>query len=231
VPDPYTLVVHTKKPDPLLPARLAAYGGQIVPKRYVERVGPEGFNAQPIGTGPLRFVSWTKDDRTVLEAFTDYWGGRPDVDRVVLRPIPETAARIAALLKGEIDLMMLLPPDHLDRVNQHPTTRSVSTLSSVLYVMAVNSKVPPLNNPLVKQALSLAVDREAIDRELWRGGAAVPNGPIVKGDTHYDASLPPLAYDPREARERLKKAGYRGEPVYIETSGYTLNEKAMSEAI
>ncbi len=231
VPDPYTLVVHTKKPDPLLPARLAAYGGQIVPKRYVERVGPETFNAQPIGTGPLRFVSWTKDDRTVLDAFGDYWGGRPDVDRVVLRPIPETAARIAALLKGEIDLMMLLPPDHLDRVNQHPTTRSVSTLSSVLYVMAVNSKVPPLNNPLVKQALSLAVDREAIVKELWRGRAAVPNGPILKSDNHYDPSLPPLPYDPREARERLKKSGYRGEPVYIETSGYTLNEKATSEAI
>ena len=231
-PDPYTLVVHTKKPDPLLPARLATYGGQIVPKKYLETVGPDTFNAQPIGTGPVRFGSWIKDDKTVLETFPDYWGGKLDLDRVVFRPIPETAARVASLLKGEIDLMALLPPDHLERVNQHPTTRSASTLSAVLYVLAVNSKVPPLNNPLVKQALSLAVDREAIVKELWRARAIVPNGPIVKGDNHYDPSLPPLPYDPREAKERLKKSGYKGEPIYIETTaGYTVNDKAMSEAI
>ena len=154
----------------------------------------------PRTTGP----SWKRSPTT--------GAGSPDVDRVVLRPIPETAARIAALLKGEIDLMMLLPPDHLERVNQHPTTRSVSMLSSVLYVMAVNSKVPPLNNPLVKQALSLAVDREAIVKELWRGRAVVPNGPIVKGDNHYDPSLPPLPYDPRRPRSASREPGTGASP-------------------
>jgi peptide/nickel transport system substrate-binding protein len=231
-PDARTLAVHTKKPDPLLPARLAAYGGQIVPKKYLEKVGPDQFNAQPVGTGPLRFVSWTKDDKAVLDAFPDYWGAKIDADRVTYRPVPETAARVASLLKGEIDLMALLPPDHLDRVNQHASTRSASALAALLYVLAVNSKVPPLDNPLVKQALSLAVDREAIVKELWRGRAIVPNGPIVKGDNHYDASLPPLAYDPKEAKQRLKKAGYKGEPIHIETTaGYTVNDKPMSEAI
>jgi peptide/nickel transport system substrate-binding protein len=101
-PDAATLVIHTKKPDPLLPARLSFYGGQIVPKRYLEQVGADGFARQPIGTGPLRFGSWTKDDRAVLEVNPDYWGGRVDVDRVVVRPIPETASRVAALLKGEV---------------------------------------------------------------------------------------------------------------------------------
>src|SRR5216684_3943284 len=96
-PDPATLVVHTKKPDPLLPARLAFYGGQIVPKKYVEAVGGDAFNAKPVGTGPVRFVSWTKDDKLVLEAHPDYWGGKIDVDRVLVRAIPETAPRIAAL--------------------------------------------------------------------------------------------------------------------------------------
>src|SRR5262249_34463686 len=100
-PDPHQLVIHTKKPDPLLPARLAFYGGQIVPKKYVESVGNETFNAKPVGTGPVRFVSWVKDDRAIFEANADYWGGRIDVDRWVMRPIPETAPRVAALLKGE----------------------------------------------------------------------------------------------------------------------------------
>src|SRR5215510_12537558 len=77
-PDQTTLVIHTKKPDPLLPGRLAFYGGQIVPKKYVEAVGNDTFNAKPVGTGPVRFVSWVKDDKMVLEANPDYWGGKPD---------------------------------------------------------------------------------------------------------------------------------------------------------
>ena len=230
-PDPMTVVFTTKKPDPLLPARSAFYGGQIVPKKYVEAVGGEQFNAKPIGTGPVRFVSWTKDDKFVLEANPGYFGGKPDFDRLIVRPIPETAARIAALLKGEVDIITQLPPDHGERVNSG-NTRVVGALYAGLYVLAVNSKVPPLDNPLVKQALSLAIDRDIIVKELWRGRGIVPNSQIVKGDNHYDASLPPLAYNPKEARERLKKSGYKGEEVVIETtSGYTANDKPMSEAI
>src|SRR5207249_448533 len=71
-PDPYSLLIHTKKPDPLLPARLGFYGGQIVPKKYVESVGNDTFNAKPVGTGPVRFVSWVKDDKAVFDANPDY---------------------------------------------------------------------------------------------------------------------------------------------------------------
>ncbi|HYB42267.1 MAG TPA: ABC transporter substrate-binding protein, partial [Candidatus Methylomirabilis sp.] len=205
-PDPHELVIHTKKPDPLLPARLAFYGGQIVPKKYLETVGPDTFNAKPVGTGPVRFVSWVKDDRLVLEASPDYWGGKPDFDRMIVRSIPETAPRIAALLKGEVDVITQLPPDQEDKVSANASTRVTGALYAGLYVLAVNSKRPPLDNPLVKQALSLGIDREAIVKELWRGRGIVPSGPIAKGDNHFDSSLPPLAYDPKEARERLKKA-------------------------
>ena len=230
--DPSTLVIHTKKPDPLLPARLAFYGGQIVPQKYIEKVGNDEFNAKPVGTGPVRFVSWTKDDKLVLEANPDYWGGKIEAERVVFRSIPETAPRIAALLKGEVDVITQLPPDQGERVTGNPSTRVVGALYAGLYVLAVNSKRPPLDNPLVKQALSLAIDRNAIVKELWRGRGIVPSGPIAKGDNHFDTTLAPLAYDPREARERLKKGGYKGEEVVIETTvGYTANDKPMSEAI
>jgi peptide/nickel transport system substrate-binding protein len=231
-PDPATLVITTKKPDPLLAARLAFYGGQIIPKKYVESVGNDAFNAKPVGTGPVRFTSWVKDDRAVLDANPDYWGGKIDMDRWVMRPIPETAPRIAALLKGEVDAITQLPPDQEDRVAANASTRVAGALYAGLYVLAVNSKRPPLDNPLVKQALSLAIDREAIVKELWRGRGIVPGGPIAKGDNHFDASLPPLAYNPAEARERLKKAGYKGEEVFIETTvAYVAQDKAMSEAI
>ncbi|HEX7214711.1 MAG TPA: ABC transporter substrate-binding protein [Methylomirabilota bacterium] len=231
-PDPSTVVITTKKPDPLLPARLAFYGGQIVPKKYLESVGNDTFNAKPVGSGPVKFGSWVKDDRAVLEANADYWGGKIDVDRWIMRPIPETAPRIAALLKGEVDVITQLPPDQGERVAGNASTRVSGALYAGLYVLAVNSKRPPLDNPLVKQALSLAIDREAIVKELWRGRGVVPSGPIAKGDNHFDTSLPPLAYNPAEAKERLKKAGYKNEEVYIETTvAYVAQDKAMSEAI
>jgi len=231
-PDPGTLVIHTKKPDPLLPARLAFYGGQIVPEKYLKSVGPDGFNAKPVGTGPVKLGSWTKDDKLVLEAYPDYWGGKPDFDRLVMRPIPETAPRIAALLKGEVDAITQLPADQGERVAGNASTRVAGALYAGLYVLAVNSKRPPLDNPLVKQALSLALDREAIVKELWRGRGIVPSQPIAKGDNHFDASLPPLPYNPGAARDLLKKAGYKGEEIFIETTvGYLSNDKQMSEAI
>jgi peptide/nickel transport system substrate-binding protein len=231
-PDPLTVVIHTKKPDPNLAARLAFYGGQILPKKYLESAGADKFNLQPVGTGPVRFGSWTKDDKAVLEANADYWGGKPDFDRMIFRAIPETAPRIASLLKGEVDVITQLPPDHGERVSGNASTRVVGALYAGLYVLAVNSKVKPLDNPLVKQALALGVDRDAIVKELWRGRGIVPNSMIAKGDNHWDASLPALKYDPKEARERLKKAGYKNEDVIIETTvGYMANDKPMAEAI
>jgi peptide/nickel transport system substrate-binding protein len=231
-PDAQTVVFHTKKPDPLLPARLAFYGGQVVPKKHLERVGGDAFNAKPVGTGPVRFASWAKDDKLVLEANPDYWGGRIDVDRVVFRPIAETAPRVAGLLKGELDAITQLTPDHWDRVNQNATTKGASALYAGLYVLGTNSKVAPLNNWTLKKAMQLGVDREAIVKELWRGRGVIPSGPIAQGDNHFDASLPPLPYDPKEAKERLKKSGYKNEPIHIETTvGYTANDKVMSEAI
>src|SRR4030095_10072191 len=90
----------------------------------------------------------------------------------------------------------------------------------------------PLDNPLVKQALSIAIDRDVIIKELWRGRGIVPSGPIAKGDNHFDASLPALAYNPKEARELLKKAGYKNEEIVIETTAaYMAGDKPMAEAI
>src|SRR5438105_9193592 len=231
-PDPYSLVIHTKKPDPLLPARLAFYGGQIVPKKYLESVGADTFNTKPVGTGPVRLSSWVKDDKAVFDAYPEYWGGKIDMDRLVVRAIPETAPRIAALLKGEVDIITQLPPDQAERITGNASTRVTGALYAGLYVLGVNSKRPPLDNPLVKQALSLAIDREAIVKELWRGRGVVPNSMIAKGDNHFDASLPPLAFNAGEAKARLKKAGYKGEEIIIETtSGYMAGDKPMAEAV
>ena len=139
-PDPETLIIHTKAPDPRIPAKLA-YCGQIVPWRYIDRVGFTVFNQRPVGTGPLRFVSWLQGDRCVLAANSDYWDGRPDVDRVVLRPVPEPSARVEALLRGQADLITRLPPDHAERAASHPATRVVGALYAGLSILAPSARL------------------------------------------------------------------------------------------
>jgi peptide/nickel transport system substrate-binding protein len=231
-PDPYTLLIHTKKPDPLLPARLAFYGGQIVPKKYLESVGNDAFNAKPVGTGPVRFTSWVKDDRLTLDANPDYWGGKPDFDRLIVRSIPRPLRGSPPSSRARWTSSPSCHPIRRSASSPIPATRVDGALYAGLYVLAVNSKRPPLDNPLVKQALSLAIDRELIVKELWKGRGIVPNGPIAKGDNFFDPKLPPLAYNPKEARERLKKGGYKGEEIFIETTvAYVSQDKAMSEAI
>ena len=97
-------------------SRVAYYAGQIMPKAYFQKVGDDEFNAKPVGTGPVKLASWVKDDRMVLDAVKDYWGGKIEVDQIVFRPLPELAARIAALLKGEVDIITKIPPDQMERV-------------------------------------------------------------------------------------------------------------------
>lgn len=230
-PDDVTVVFNTKQPDPLLPARLAFYGGQIMPAKYFQQV-TTGFAAKPIGSGPYKFVEQVKDDRVVLEANTAYWGGAPAISKVTIKPRPETAARIASLVSGESDLAASIPPDQTDQVNKGGKTRTEPALYAGLWVLAVNSKVPPLNNKFVKQALALSVDRQSIIKELFRGQGLVPNGGIAKGDFAYDETLSPLAYDPTQAKALLKQANYNNEEVIIETTqGYIANDRQMSEAI
>jgi len=231
-PDPLTVAFVTRQPDALLPARLAFYGGQIMPRAYFERVGPEGFRQQPIGTGPFRYASWSKDDRLVLERFDGYWGGPPNFERAVFRPRPETPPRIAALMAGEADLVTSVPADQIDVINRSGRARVDGALFNGLHVLAINSTVPPLDNPLVKQALSLAIDREAIIRTVHRGQGVVPNGLIAQGDFGFDATLPPLEYSPERAKQRLQAAGYRGEPIVLETTqGYLVGDRQMAEIV
>src|SRR5919197_4498903 len=187
-PDELTVRFITKKPDPLLPARMGFYGGQIIPEKYFKSVGPDGFNQKPIGSGVVKFRDWVKDDHLTLEANKEYWGGAPDFDTVTFKPVPEPAARVASLLAGESDVITKVPSDQVEKVNSGGKTRVESAFYAGLYVLAVNSKVPPLDNPKVKQALSLAIDREAIIKTLWRGQGIVPNGPVAKGDA--------VGYDP-----------------------------------
>ena len=230
-PDPMTVVFTTKQPDPLLPARLGFYGGQIIPMNYFKKVGPDEFNAKPVGSGAVKFVEWVKDDRLVLEANKEYWGGAPDFDKVTFKPIPENQPRLAALLAGQADMALKLVPDQVDQVTKSDNARVEGALYGGLYVLGVNSKAAPLDNVKIKQALSLAIDRDAIVKSLWRGQGLVPNGFVAPGDNFYDPSRKPFEYSLDKAKALLAEAGYKNEPITLESSTVIGNDRQMSEAI
>ena len=156
--------------------------------------GNDGFNAKPVGTGPIRFVSWVKDDKAVFDANPDYWGGKIDVDRWIMRRDPrDGAARGRACSRARWTSSPSFRPTRASASTRNASTKVQGALYAGLYVLAVNSKRPPLDNPLVKQALSLAIDREAIVKELWRGRGIVPNRPHREGRQ-------PLRREPAAAR-------------------------------
>ena len=139
---------------------------------------------------------------------------------------------MAALLSGEADMALKLIPDQVDQLKSNEKARAEGAFYAGLYVLGVNSKVPPLDNPKVKQALSLAIDRDG-DRQgaLARPGH-VPNGFVAPGDgSATTPSRKPFEFNADKAKALLAEAGYKGEEIVIESSTVIGNDRQMSEAI
>jgi len=121
-PDPGRVRIRLKRPWPdFMTFYLGATGAAwIVPKKYVERVGDEGFKKAPVGAGPYRFVSFTPGVELVLEAFDQYWRKTPNVKRLILRSIPDDTTRLAALKRGEVDIAYNLRGELAQEVRRTP---------------------------------------------------------------------------------------------------------------
>ena len=231
--DDHTVHVITSVPDPIIEYRLAsAWGSWIVPAGYHSDVGVDDFGRAPIGTGPFSLVRYTPDSVS-LEVFEDYWGARPSIDRVEFRVIPETAARVTALVNNEVDLITTVPPDQIDSLERRAGVVVKSTLIDNIHMQIYNANVPPLDDARVRQALAAAIDRELIVETIWNGRAEVPLGHQYPAyGMLFDAERPAPAYDPERARQLLDEAGYAGEIIYYDVVGtmYT-NELPAAEAI
>jgi ABC-type oligopeptide transport system substrate-binding subunit len=203
VVDAYTINIVTSKPDPILVKRFAGYGGQILPPQYIKQVDWKTFAIKPVGTGPYKFVEWVKDDRVVLEANPTYWRGAPKIKKVVWRPIPDNFARVAALTRGEAQIITKVIPDHVSQVEKAGCCRVEHTLTNLVTVYLVNAQKGPLANTKVRQALNYAVDKDKIIKELYKGYAIPIGSGIPNTDFGYNAKIKPYPYDPARARQLL----------------------------
>jgi peptide/nickel transport system substrate-binding protein len=198
------------------PDFLASYGtsatgaGWIVPKKYVERVGEDGFKKAPIGAGPYKFVSFTAGVELVLEAFPEYWRKSPSVKRMVMRSIPEESTRAAAVRTGEVDLAYLLSAPIAEELRRGPGTRIVAPLVYGIYWLDFLDqwdKKSPWSDRRVRQAASLVIDRQALNQAEQLGLGRV-TGSFVPPTFEFSLKIDPPPLDPKRARQLLAEAGY-----------------------
>jgi peptide/nickel transport system substrate-binding protein len=226
------VTITTPAPDPLLPLRLASPNAAIMPQAYVESAGFDAVQTAPIGAGPYRVVEVVPGERLVLERHTDYWMGPADADRVIVRVIPETATRVAALQAGEVDFITTVSPDLIEQIDSAANLR-VDTASVYNFMLIYfNTKTGVTANPDIRRALSLAIDREAIAEALWGGRVRVMNDYFLPGEFAYDPERPIFPYDPEAAMELLAQAGYNGEVLeFTPPSAYYTNGSLVTDAI
>ena len=182
----------------------------IVPKKYVEKVGDEGFKKAPVGAGPYRFVSSSPGLELVMEAFEGYWRKVPSVKRIVFKSIPDETTRAAALKRGEVDVAYYLNGPVAEEVRRTPGLRLIAARTSgVFFLDFVEQWDPksPWSDRRVRLAASLAIDRKGINEAEALGFAGL-TGNIVP--QHFEFALPiaPHPYDPKRAKQLLIEAGY-----------------------
>jgi peptide/nickel transport system substrate-binding protein len=226
------LTITTVAPDPLLPLRLSSPLTAILPQAYVEATDFEALQTAPIGAGPYRVEEIIAGDRVVLARHDDYWMGAPEAAQVIIRLIPETATRVAALQAGEVDFITTVSPDLVDILDAEGALRvdTVSVYNFMLIYFNTNTGIT--QDARVRQALSLAIDREAIAEALWGGRVRVMNDYFLPGEFGYDAERPNFAYDPERAQALLAEAGYAGEELpFTPPSTYYTNGQLVTDAI
>lgn len=222
--DDHRIRLTTANPVPTLPFNLSNI--YIVSHQAAKGAAPADFRSgkAAIGTGPYRFVSYQSGQTMEIARFDGYWGPKPAYDRALFRFIPNDAARAAALLAGEVELIDFVPPELLANLAANPAIRALSAPSDRVIYLAPDmfrdqspfvrgrdgQALPsnPLKDPRVRQAISLAINREALVAQVMNGLAA-PIGQIVPpGYVGYSEDLWPDPYEPGRARDLLAEAGY-----------------------
>src|SRR6516162_3801075 len=182
----------------------------IVPKKYVEKVGDDGFKKAPIGAGPYKFVSFNPGIDLVLEAFDGYWRKTPSVKRLVFRSMPDETTRGAALKAGDVDIVYLLSGPVAAEVKRSPGLRLAAALPpGVVFLDLPEQWDPksPWHDKRVRLAASHALDRSALNQAETLG-LSRPTGGLVPRVLEFAQTFEPPAYDPARARKLLAEAGY-----------------------
>ena len=212
---PHRLRVVSKVPDIVLEGRMSRSLAVIANRRSFMQAGSwMEWARKPVGTGPYRIAEYRPDQMLVMEPHDAHWQGRPPIRQLRFAEVPEVSSRINMLLSGATDFASEIPPDQIPSIERDPRFEVVGGPINNSRYLVFNKSHPVLANPLIRRAMSHAIDREAIIAALWAGRTSVPRGLQWEfyGDMYLrDIEVP--RFDPAEARRLLRAAGYRGQPI------------------
>ncbi|UCC83513.1 MAG: hypothetical protein JSW46_00855 [Gemmatimonadota bacterium] len=230
VQDSFTIAFHlTRHPGYMDPWRRIS----PMPEHILGDVAPAELRHHPFGTerplgnGPFRFVEHRSGDRWVFEAnpdFAESLGGRPYLDRLVYRYIPEPTTRLAELLAGEVDVYLVVAPDQVAEIVAHPDARVITYENRNYAFINWNGRRTFFQDPKVRRALTLAIDRQRIVDVARQGLGSVAQGPVPPFHWAYHSDMEPLPHDPERARALLDSAGW------LDGDGDGVREKDVYEA-
>ena len=211
-PDTHTIIFKLKAPWPdfLTFYSTATGAGWIIPKKYVEQVGDEGFKKAPVGAGPYKFVSFTPGVELTLEAFDEFWRKKPSVKRLVFKSIHEEATRLAALKRGEVDIVYSIRGELAEDMQK---TKGLTLVPGVIpapfWIYFADQWDPksPWSDPRVRQAAYLAIDHKTINQALTLGHSLI-TGSIIPDTFDFYWKPPEPTHDPAKARKLLAEAGH-----------------------
>jgi len=198
--DKYTVSVGLKAADVLFNEPFANYAMGIV---------PVGYNAaSPVGTGPFKYKSFTPGVKSVYTKNADYWRtGEPYVDSVEMISFPDETARVNALISGQVDAITDLPTSQINVIKANKKFKVLNAKAGSFVPIVMNALKAPFNNPDVRKAFRLMIDREAVVKQAYAGNAVLGNDVLGYFDPGSNKKLKQRDYDPEQAKSLLKKSG------------------------
>lgn len=220
VVDQHTVRIHTIRPEPAFLTLISSRSAGIASKDYQEKVGFKNSKLNPVGTGPYKVTNFVPKESLTLEKFDKYWGVPAAVDKVTMVYVPEVASRITGLVNKEFDLVSNIPPDQASALNMDGI-RTQGVTWPMFHVWLISMNISPTDNPLVRKALRLCTDRQALVDGIWNGLAATPTAHQFPeyGSPLYIEGLELIKFDPAEGRRLLAEAGYNGEEMVVSHPG------------
>ena len=213
--DRYTVRFVNRVPDVTLEGRLAGPASEIISRRgFMDAKNWIEWSRKPVATGPYKVREFRPDEILLLDAHDDYWGGRPPIKTLRFVVVPEVSSRINGLLTGEYQFICDVPPDQVTTIEQNPKFEVQGGLVTNHRIIVFDEHHKQLADPRVRQAITHAIDRQAIVDSLWAGRTRVPPGLQWEFyDKMFIEGWTVPEFDPAKARDLLRAANYKGDPI------------------
>lgn len=219
VVDEHTVNIHLTEPFSDFPRMLAQINSlQIISPEAIKQYGNDGLGDNPVGTGPFKFEERVRGEQITLVKNEDYWGESAHLDKVIFRPLSDSASRVLAIQNDEVDIIAVPPPDALENLEEQGLNIVSGTPPHVWYI-GFNFENEIMKDKKVRQAINYAINREGIANELLRGSVHPAYTIQSPGNLGHDPNRKWYEYDPEKAKELLAEAGYEdGFSTVLQTS-------------